>query len=230
MCGEVRFRSSFREVLSRSARVWKTCCLWQVVYNGASNLTAPVAMQGQFWLYTFPMAERVVVLIDGGNLYRLLKERGIFPRKRFDYLRLVDFLLRGRNLVSKGYYVGIVRNHDDTEKSQKMVEGQQKFLGNIEAQGFLIERGRIVYDHDIREKGVDVKIAVDLVAGAFENKYDTAVVVSSDPDLIPTIKHVINMGKKVEYVGFSTRPSIGMTKECSLSVLLLQEDLEKLSS
>ena len=200
------------------------------MYNGASNLTAPAAMQGQFWLYTSGMSERVVVLIDGSNLYRLLKQHGIFPKKRFDYAGLVNFLLRGRDLVSKGYYVGIVRNHDGTTRSQKMVDGQQKFLGNIEAQGFRIERGRIVYDHDIREKGVDVKIAVDLVAGAFENRYDTAVVVSSDTDLLPAIKHVINMDKKVEYVGFSTRPSIGMTKECSLSVLLLQEDLERLSS
>jgi site-specific DNA recombinase len=34
----------------------------------------------------------------------------------------------------------------------------------------------------------------------------------------------------VEYVGFATRPSLGMSKECSLSVLLLQEDLDTLSS
>jgi len=142
------------------------------------------------------MSERVSIFIDGGNLYRLLKQHGIFPKKRFNYGGLVNFLLRRRNLVSKSYYVGIVRNHDGTEKSQKMVDGQQKFLGKIEAQGFHIERGRIVYDHDIREKGVDVKMAVDLVAGAFEDKYDTAVVVSSDTDLIPAIKHVINMGKK----------------------------------
>ena len=187
-------------------------------------------MQGQFWLYTSRMSEKVAVFIDGGNLYRLLKEHRILPQKRFDYTALVHFVLRSRVLVSKGYYVGIVRNHDGTEKSQKMVEGQQKFLSNLETQGFHIERGRIVYDHDIREKGVDVKIAVDIVAGAFENKYDTAVVLSSDTDLLPAIKHVISMGKKVEYVGFSTRPSIGMTKECSLTVLLLQEDLDKISS
>ncbi len=175
------------------------------------------------------MSEKVAVFIDGGNLYRLLKQHKILPQKRFDYSGLVDFVLRGRELVSKGYYVGIVRNHDNTESSQRMVDGQQKFLSNLEKQNFHIERGRIVYDHDIREKGVDVKIAVDIVAGAFENKYDTAVVFSSDTDLLPAIKQVIAMGKKVEYVGFSTRPSIGMTKECSLTILLLQEDIERIS-
>ena len=42
---------------------------------------------------------------------------------RFDYSALVTFLLRGRTLVSKAYYIGIVRNHDHTERSQTMVEG-----------------------------------------------------------------------------------------------------------
>ncbi len=176
------------------------------------------------------MSEKVAVFIDGGNLYRLLKEHGILPGKRFDYSAFVNFLLRGRALSSKTYYVGIVRNHDGTTQSQKMVEGQQKFLTNLAGQGFNIERGRIVYDHKIREKGVDVKIAVDLVVGAMEHQFDTAVLVSSDTDLIPAVKYVVGKRKKIEYVGFSTRPSLGMTKECSLSVLLLQEDLEKLCS
>ena len=176
------------------------------------------------------MSEKVAVFIDGGNLYRLLKEHGILPGKRFDYSGFVDLLLRGRILATKTYYVGIVRNHDKSAKSQKMVENQQKFLTNLESQGFYIERGRIVYDHKIREKGVDVKIAVDLVVGAIEHQFDTAVVVSSDTDLIPAVKYLVGKGRKVEYVGFSTRPSLGMTKECSLSVLLLQEDLDRLST
>ena len=201
-----------------------------MLYTIGSNLTAPAAMQGQFWLYTYYMSEKVAIFVDGGNLYRSLKDHGIFPNKRFDYSQFVTHLLRQRSLAWKAYYVGIVRNHDNTTKSQKMVEGQQKFLSNLQTQGFNIERGRIVYDHKIREKGVDVKIAIDLVVGAFENTYDTAVVVSSDTDLLPAIKYVLSRGKKVEYVGFATRPSLGMSKECSLSVLLLQEDIDKMAS
>ena len=176
------------------------------------------------------MSEKVTIFIDGGNLYGRLKESGVFPGKRFDYTKLVDFILRGRHVESKRYYIGIVRNHDKTSKSQKKVEDQQKFLSSLEGQGFLIERGRIVYDHKIREKGVDVKLAIDLVVGAVESAYDTAVVVSSDTDLLPAIKYVIGRGKKVEYVGFATRPSLGMSKECSLSVLLLPEDVDKFCS
>jgi uncharacterized LabA/DUF88 family protein len=123
----------------------------------------------------------------------------------------------------------VLLDHDQTASSQKKVEDQQKFLSSLELEGFLIERGRIVYDHKIREKGVDVKIAIDLVIGAVEDTYDTAVVVSSDTDLIPAIRYVLSRGKKVEYVGFSSRPSLGMARESSLSILLLPDDLNKMT-
>ena len=170
---------------------------------------------------------RVALFIDGGNLYQRLRDAGVPKRTRFDYSALVTLLLRNRRLISKTYYVGIVRNHDHTTKSQAMVEGQQKFLGKLEAEGFTIKRGRIVYDHKIREKGVDVQIAIDLIVGAIEDQYDVAMVVSSDTDLIPAIRYVRGRGKVVEYVGFSAKPSLGMARESTMSILLLPEDLER---
>lgn len=176
-----------------------------------------------------PSTERVAVFIDGGNFYQLLRKNGLPKGRRLRYPALVEFLSRGRQVVVKTYYIGIVRNHDGSDKSQSMVESQQKFLSKLEADGFTIGRGRIVYDHKIREKGVDVHIALDLVVGAIEDRYDTAILVSSDTDLIPAVKYVLSRGKKVEYVGFSTRSSLGMTAESSQSVLLLPEDIERLS-
>ncbi len=177
-----------------------------------------------------PSAERVAIFIDGGNFYQRIRESGVGKGMQLDYDAFVSFLLRGRSLVSKSYYIGIVRDHDHTKKSQDMVRSQQKFLSGLETHGFAIKRGRIVYDHKIREKGVDVQIAIDLIVGAYENAYDTAMVVSSDTDLIPAIKQVRRMGKKVEYVGFSARPSLGMARESSLSVLLLPEDIARLTA
>lgn len=174
-----------------------------------------------------PASERVALYIDGSNFYQRLREAGVLQKGvRFDYSALVTHLLRGRTLVSKRYYVGAVRNVDQTPKSQALVEGQQKFLGKLEAEGFVIKRGRIVYDHKVREKGVDVKIAIDLIVGAVDDLYDTAVIVSSDTDLVPAIKYVKFKGKKVEYVGCSAKPSLGMARESTLSILLLPEDLQ----
>lgn len=168
----------------------------------------------------------MAVYIDGGNFYRRLKETGLIPGSPFDYGKLVEYLANGRRLVSKRYYVGIVRNTDGTEKSEKMVQDQQKFLAALEKGGFAIKRGRIVYDHDIREKGVDVKLATDLVIGSVDDLYDTAIIASSDTDLIPAIQYVKFKKKRIEYVGFSNKPSFGMMKYADSNVLLRPQDLQ----
>ncbi len=102
--------------------------------------------------------ERVSILIDGGNFFKKIREHSLVPKgSNFNYSKFGDLLARGRSIVSKAYYIGIVRNFDNSEKSQKMVASQQKLLSHIENYGYLIKRGKIVYDNKIREKGVDVQ-------------------------------------------------------------------------
>ena len=172
--------------------------------------------------------EQVCVYIDGSNFYNRLKETGLISNdKRFDYSAFVKNLVGQRNCVSKRYYVGIISNFDNSAKSQKMVKNQQKFLSELEKEGFDIKRGKILYDgNKIREKGVDVKLATDLIIGAVDNLYDTAVVISSDTDLVPAIRYIRYKKKKVEYVGFSVKPSIGMIANSDLRRLLTAEELE----
>lgn len=173
--------------------------------------------------------KKVAIFIDGGNFYRKIRKDNLIPKgTMFDYVKFAEFLSQGRKITSKSYYIGIVRNHDKTAKSQKMVESQQKLLTGLENDGYEIKKGRIVYDNKIREKGVDVQLAIDLVIGAVENLYDTAIIVSSDTDLIPAIKYVRSKGKIVEYVGFSNAPSFGMIKEADIRVLLLKDQIESL--
>ncbi|MDO8624038.1 MAG: NYN domain-containing protein [bacterium] len=182
----------------------------------------------------FGKTERVAIYIDGSNTYNKLKVLGIpEEEKRFNYETFVTHLIGARKLVSKRYYVGIVRNYDHSEKSEKLVRKQQQFLERLRLTGFDIKPGKIMYDGigRIREKGVDVKLAIDLVIGAADNLYDTAIVISSDTDLIPAIKYVLNgKKKKVEYVGFAGAPSLGMIKECSSQRLFAKEDLLRFQS
>jgi uncharacterized LabA/DUF88 family protein len=123
--------------------------------------------------------------------------------------------------------VGIVRNFDKSEKSENMARSQQKFLENLRTERFEIKLGRIMYDNGkIREKGVDVKLSVDLVIGAVDNLYDTAIVISLDTDLIPAIKYVrAAKNKNIEYIGFGSDPSFGMIRECSTSRVFSKTDL-----
>jgi uncharacterized LabA/DUF88 family protein len=172
--------------------------------------------------------KKVAIFIDGGNFYRRIREGSLIPKgTRFDYEEFAKFLSKGRSIASKSYYIGIVRNHDNSPKSQNMVESQQKLLSGLENIGYQIKRGKIVYDNKIREKGVDVQMAIDLVIGSVENIYDTAIIVSSDTDLIPAIRYVRSRGKSVEYVGFSQGPSLGMIKESDERILLSKEQVQQ---
>jgi len=48
-----------------------------------------------------------------------------------------------------------------------------------------------------REKGVDTAIATDLLALAWDGAYDVGVLVSSDADMIPAVRHVQQRGTKI---------------------------------
>ncbi|MCK6462310.1 MAG: NYN domain-containing protein [Candidatus Pacebacteria bacterium] len=89
----------------------------------------------------------------------------------------------------------------------------------------------------LREKGIDVKLATDLIVGAVDNQYDTAVIVSSDSDLIPAIDWVRHRNKeKIEYVGFSitddnnldnsTTPLLSLIKKTDTQRILVKSDLK----
>ena len=173
--------------------------------------------------------ERVAVFVDGSNFYRRLKDLGIRHVNKFDYRGLALWLARSRSLVYCGYYVGVVRAAPGNLKAQSMRAKQIGLFNHLQSkkQRFVVNRGYIMENSGVyHEKGVDVKIAVDLLVGAYENTYDTAILLSSDTDLIPVIQKVRQLGKGVEYIGFAHRPSFGLQKHASLSRLLIQAELD----
>ena len=175
--------------------------------------------------------EKVCVYIDGSNFYNYLKYSSVkFGKgKTFNFDKFVDYLVgEQRELISKRYYTGVIRNVDKTKKSEELVKGQQKFISKLKKGDFSFKPGRIIYDAgSVREKGTDVKIAVDIVVGAIDDNYDTAILVSSDTDLIPAIKYARYKKKKIEYVGFSFKPSYGMKEETDKSRLLSANEIQK---
>jgi len=52
------------------------------------------------------------------------------------------------------------------------------------------------------EKKVDINIAIDVVALAYEDVYDTAVLVSGDGDFLPVVKKIKELNKKAEIWAF----------------------------
>jgi len=98
-------------------------------------------------------------------------------------------------------------------------------MSRLKKYDFKIGFGHMLKTDKYHEKGVDVLMAVDLLVGAYENLYDTAILVSSDTDLLPAILKIRQMKKKVEYVGFSPKPSYGLISCSDIRRLFSREDI-----
>ncbi len=127
------------------------------------------------------MEERVFIIIDGNNFYHRLKELNFKKLLNFDYEKFAQFLSGKREIVLKKYYIGAGREEPDNPKSKELMAGQQKLLTKLQRGGWEIGLGELLKTGNFyHEKGVDVLIAVDLLVGAYENKYDYGLITHSD--------------------------------------------------
>ena len=145
------------------------------------------------------MIERVFLLIDGSNFFHRLRELGMMNLLTFDYRSFAKFLIGNkRTVASQAYYIAPVREEAGNSKSRMLMRDQRIFMNNLQKHGWTIQFGHMLKTDRYHEKGVDVLMATDLLCGAYEDLYDTAILVSSDTDLIPAIQKVRSKGKKVE--------------------------------
>lgn len=63
------------------------------------------------------------------------------------------------------------------------------------------------------EKGIDTLLVTDLIRFAYSNTYDVAVLVTSDADMVPGVKFIQTLNKKVIQAGFPPR-GIDLATEC----------------
>lgn len=208
------------------------------------------------------MADRATLYIDGGNFHHLVLRKLQTAERHFDFEGFAQFLADGRSLARKTFYTGTVREREGEPRTKEAMARQTAFFTALSKQGWNLEtsklrrrRETIVIDDRVanyqaliaaglkeisyvrdREKGIDVKLAVDLIIDALDDRYDVALVVSSDADLLPAIACVRErFGKRVEYVGFSlpdrrkpeasTRPLLTLMKNTDVQRTLVESDL-----
>lgn len=144
--------------------------------------------------------DRVAIFIDGSNLYHSLDEH--CHRFDLDFKIFSDKLCDNRSLY-RIYYYNVLRDQD---RNHKAYQDQQKFLSALYATPFLEVRlgsSKVRGDTAV-EKGVDIMIATDLLQMAWNDLYDTAVLVSGDGDYTYAVQAVKNLGKHVEVAAFSS--------------------------
>lgn len=174
------------------------------------------------------MKMKISVFIDGSNFYSKLKELKITHTSRFNFDAFILSLTKNIRPKYVGYYVGQVRKEKGNPKSEKLYSDQQKLFSHLQMNIPYIQiiRGHIQnYNGVYKEKGVDVRLALDLYRFAIEGQYNKAVLISSDSDLVPAIKMVQKKRKNVEYIGFSHNTSFALLKESREKRLLRRDDL-----
>ena len=160
--------------------------------------------------------ERVIVYIDGFNLFFGMKEKGW---RRYYWLNvhlLAKNLLKPyQKLMETKYFtsrVSLMSNNPEKAKRQReylealsTVPMCRIFYGHYLAKEIRCNKcGHLWTTHE--EKMTDVNISVELMTDVYQDKFDTAFLISGDSDLVGPIKAVRRLFplKKV-VVGFPPR-------------------------
>jgi uncharacterized LabA/DUF88 family protein len=77
------------------------------------------------------------------------------------------------------------------------------------------------------EKGVDVRLGVDLVQDAHQDSIKNLVIVSSDFDLLPAIDAAKELGKHVVYVAYSELLNVAMSASVHETVTFSKHQLKQ---
>jgi uncharacterized LabA/DUF88 family protein len=169
--------------------------------------------------------ERVIILIDGSNFYYSTAKK----EKKIDFEKLIKEILGDRELVRVYYYVAPLDIQADEEKYW----GHQRFLDKLrqiekfEVVLCTLKKIKINGKYAYFVKGDDVKMSNDLIMGAVDDLYDTAIVVSGDEDFIDSVNIVRKRYcKKVENAYFSKSSSLNLRKKCD-SVINLSKIISK---
>ena len=175
---------------------------------------------------------RAFVFIDGNNFYFRLKDLisqidGKFSLLEFAFDKFAEHLVKPNSLAEIHYYIGALKRQRNNEKSEKMYADQQKLIGKLQQQKVFITLGQLIQhpDKTFHEKGVDVRLAVEMIRFAREDKYDIAYLISSDTDLVAAVEEVQSFKKLVYYIGAAKGQSFGLTKVSNDAILLRPEDV-----
>jgi len=141
--------------------------------------------------------ERVIAYVDGYNLYFGLRSKGW---KRFYWLNIqalaMQFLKPHQTLIETKYFTTVVKQPDDKRRRQVVFLDALQTLSD-----FRIYYGQFLSDTVIcrrcghtyttyHEKMTDVNISVELMTDALRDRFDMALLVSADSDLVGPVQTV----------------------------------------
>lgn len=155
-------------------------------------------------------SQRVVVLIDGSNLFYAAS----YLNLEIDYVKLLRCLVNNRRLVRAYFYTGVDRAN----------EKQQGFLHWMRRNGYrVVAKDLIQFPDGSKKANVQVEIAVDMMTLA--DYCDTMVLLSGDGTLAYAANAIAYRGVQVELVSLRS-----MTSDSLINVVDRYTDLDMLKA
>jgi uncharacterized LabA/DUF88 family protein len=175
----------------------------------SGNSRGPGRQRGRFSFVGANLANRVIVFVDGFNLYHAIHELNFDPKTKKPtspkhYLKWLNITALSKalihpnqdNLVGEYYfsaYAGWVAQ--DVQDRHRDYVAALKSTGVIPVMGTFKKKPRkcpsCKHEWDTHEeKESDVNIALHLVTLAYENAFDKAIIFTADTDLAPAIRTV----------------------------------------
>ncbi len=186
---------------------------------------------------------QTILLVDGENFKG--KIRAVFKEMKrdkpdwheYNFRGLFERVLKDLPVDRKIFYFARIKEHvESKEKSKQLIEEQRLLKTHLEKQGFeVVLSGRVRGQFEdsekgkrilvFKEKGVDVKIAVDMVSWSCDKKLKEIILCSSDSDLQPGIKEVRNREVSCVYLGFESQPNKGLSYTTNRTILIRNSEI-----
>jgi uncharacterized LabA/DUF88 family protein len=195
-----------------------------------------------------PATHRVIAYIDGFNLYFGLRESGWRRYYWLNIKALAQSLLKPNQvLVGTKYFTARIsgaRPGDSLARGRERDASRQRQCDFLDALGTL-PHFRIYEGHFLdktmqclnckrtwgtyEEKMTDVQIATEMLTDAFEDRFDMALLISGDSDLVPPIRSIRRLfaDKRVIVVFPPARSSEQLKRAATANFVIGEAKLRK---
>jgi len=177
---------------------------------------------------------RYCFYIDGFNVYYALQEPAYRKYKWLNYRKLAENVASSKDIIAGiFYFTAIVRWKQDNARRHKNYITALRWAGVETIEGRFQDKtvcchrcGQWYKTHE--EKRTDVNIALRILCDAIDNKYDKALIISADSDLIPAIQtvHRYAPDKKIGVMFPIGRNSNDLRLEADFRIKMPQKLLE----
>ena len=151
-------------------------------------------------------SQEIIAYIDGANLYNGVRGQGW----KLDYIRFRVWLREKLGVTKVYLFIGLDANN----------RGLYTFLQDA---GYILIFKPTIVDNEGKLKGnCDADMVLNIIVDLFENKFDQAILITSDGDFYSTVQYLQERGKLSRLLSPSNRCS-KLLRQTGAKITYLQD-------